>query len=114
MSSANRRPSSTKDPRHVNLTIGVVIKEARKAKKLSQEELARLLGYDSGQFVSDWERGLSAIPMKKLADICKLLKLDLEQLFELLLQFSVERLSESMRNEFREQRVAPKLSPKKR
>lgn len=95
----NPVPASRERP---DQSIGDLIKFARKAKGLSQEDLGRHLGYDSGQFVSDWERGLSAIPMKKLADIAKHLDLDREQLFELLLDFSVARLSESMREEFQQ------------
>lgn len=81
-------------------SLSAVIKAARTAKGLSQEELARLLGYDSGQFVSDWERGHSAIPMKKLAEVCTLLELDRDHLFDLLLDYSITRLSDSMHKEF--------------
>jgi transcriptional regulator with XRE-family HTH domain len=89
-----------------NKSIGAAIKAARRAKGLSQEEFARSLGYDNGQFVSDWERGQSPIPMKKLAEISRILNMDRDQLFELLLQFSVDRLSDNMRKEYSQQRLS--------
>lgn len=35
-----------------------LLKEKRLASGLSQLEIAKTLGYSSGQFVSNWERGL--------------------------------------------------------
>lgn len=99
---APRKKRASKSVRQANESIGQVIKAARITKGFSQGELANLLGYDSGQFVSDWERGLSAIPMKRLVEISKILELDRNHLFELLLDFSVIRLSENMRKEFQQ------------
>jgi len=99
----NQEKEGSKMSRTPTRSIGLFIKRARKSKGLSQEELAHLLGYDSGQFISDWERGFSAVPMKRLADVSKILSIEKEELFEMLLEFSVERLSLSMRQEFKQQ-----------
>jgi transcriptional regulator with XRE-family HTH domain len=80
--------------------IGDVLKAARLALGLSQADLANRLGYSSPQFVSDWERGYSSLPMKMLVRIAQELNLDRDKLFELLLDFSVERLRQNMLNEY--------------
>ncbi len=99
----SHRKSSSQKP---DQSIGLVLKAARLEKGLSQIDLANLLGYDSGQFISDWERGHSAIPMKRLAELALLLDLDRDHLFDLLLEFSIERLADSLRQEYRKSRGA--------
>lgn len=44
-------------------------------KKLSQVELSNLLGYKNGQFVSNVERGICAIPLKALGDLMRILRI---------------------------------------
>jgi hypothetical protein len=44
-------------------------------KKLSQVELSNLLGYKNGQFVSNVERGICAIPLKALGDLVRILNI---------------------------------------
>lgn len=45
---------------------GLYLKGLREKKKLSQLEIANKLGYKSSQFISNWERGLAAPPLKTL------------------------------------------------
>ena len=42
---------------------------------MSQLELAQKLGYSSGQFVSNIERGTVGLPLKKIKKFCRALKL---------------------------------------
>ena len=63
--------------------IGDVIREARLAKGLSQGDLAALLGYGTSQFISDWERGVAAIPMRRLTEIALHLDINRDKLFDL-------------------------------
>ena len=44
------------------MNLGLIIREARVAKGMTQLELANKLGYESMQFVSLFERGLSKVP----------------------------------------------------
>lgn len=47
-------------------------REAREQTKLSQAAIARVLGYNNGQFISNFERGESPMPLTalvKMADI---------------------------------------------
>ena len=49
-------------------------------KKLSQVELSNLLGYKNGQFVSNVERGICAIPLKALGDLMRILSIPQDEL----------------------------------
>ncbi len=46
---------------------GVVVKKLRLRHDISQNKLASLIGYESGQFISNAERGISSLPASKLA-----------------------------------------------
>ena len=59
------------------------LKTAREKKGFSQAKLAKILGYSSGQFVSNWERGQSYPPVDRLAKMSLLLNLDHEELIKL-------------------------------
>jgi transcriptional regulator with XRE-family HTH domain len=48
--------------------------------KLSQVELSNLLGYKNGQFISNVERGICAIPLKALKDLIRILSIPEDQL----------------------------------
>lgn len=50
----------------VHVEIGNLVKEYRLKSNLTQLDLAKKLGYDSPQFVSLFERGLSKIPLEAL------------------------------------------------
>lgn len=56
------------------MKIGLVIRAARLKQNMTQLELANALGYDSMQFVSLFERGLSKVPLKVLGKIFVILK----------------------------------------
>lgn len=49
-------------------------------KKYSQAELSKLLGYKNGQFISNVERGICAIPLKSLQALCEVLNIDRAEL----------------------------------
>jgi transcriptional regulator with XRE-family HTH domain len=49
--------------------LGSFLKLRRVSKGLSQNDVSHKLGYSSAQFVSNWERGVSAPPVDKLGDL---------------------------------------------
>lgn len=55
------------------------IKEARKKLNMTQVDLSDAMGV-SYQAVSNWERGNSMPDISKISDLCKVLKIDLEDL----------------------------------
>ncbi len=61
-------------------TIGKTIKEARKKKKINQEELAKHL-HISRQTLSNWENDKYLPDINLTLDLCKYLGIELEQLF---------------------------------
>lgn len=56
------------------MKLGEIIREKRINNGLTQFDLSQKLGYDSVQFVSLFERGLSKVPMKVLGKCFTILK----------------------------------------
>ena len=54
--------------------VGKLVGELREASGLSQEALSKKLGYKNGQFISNIERGLSGLPVKKVCKLAQVLK----------------------------------------
>lgn len=77
-----------------------LLRESRLKKGFSQAELADIFGYESAQYISDWERGVSSPPMKKLAKIVEALDIDMDRLFDLLLEVAKERVTGDLKREF--------------
>ena len=71
--------------------ISRVVKTAREQhpKKYSQAELSHLMGYMNGQFISNVERALCSVPIKKVADLCLHLNLNSDTIKEaMMMDFS--------------------------
>ena len=77
-------------------------KMARKSVGLTQKQVADKLGYDSSQFVSNWERGTSYPPPKAFRIICKLYTLDYNNMSHVFIDLMVENyraeLTKRMKN----------------
>ncbi len=54
---------------NINKELGVLVREYRLKANMTQLELANKLGYESMQFVSLFERGLSKIPSKVIGKL---------------------------------------------
>lgn len=74
--------------KQVDLDLGILVREYRQEKGLTQLDLARRLGFDSPQFISLFERGLSKIPLNVLGKLITILgipeKKDYEVITEVL------------------------------
>lgn len=55
--------------------LGEYLLKQRKAAGLTQKELSETLGYSSAQFISNFERGITAPPLSKMDKIVKTLKI---------------------------------------
>lgn len=66
--------------------VGRFLRQRRIEIGLTQRQVSEKLGYGSPQFISDMERGLCTLPLKKLGEIVKLYKLAPQELMELMLQ----------------------------
>lgn len=54
--------------------LGRWLKQMREEAGLTQADLAKALGYDNAQIISNIERGVSAIPQKRIKDFAQHLK----------------------------------------
>lgn len=59
----------------------------------SQGRLSQALGYKNGQFISNVERGLCSVPLKKLPILCKTLDIDEESLKQVLIDDHIANIS---------------------
>jgi transcriptional regulator with XRE-family HTH domain len=80
--------------------------EARTSANLTQGEVAAQLGYKTSQFISNWERALSCPPISIVTKLSKMYGVDEQNLFELMVKSSLERVEASMREDFKLTRKA--------
>lgn len=76
--------------------LGKYLQECRQAAGLSQGEVSKALGYTTPQFISNWERDVSAPPMDKLSELVRLIKIKPEIVMDLL----IEDMAVSIRSDF--------------
>ncbi|RYZ67224.1 MAG: XRE family transcriptional regulator [Proteobacteria bacterium] len=68
------------------------LRELRNAAGLSQGDVAKIMGYSSAQFISNWERGLSLPPVTALRQIAFIYKVPTEKLAENFMIFSLKKM----------------------
>jgi transcriptional regulator with XRE-family HTH domain len=78
-------------------TMGEVLAEARIKAGLTQLDLGLKLGYSGSQIVSNWERNLCGIPVKKAAVFCKLTSMKPSEMEKLLVSAAATKLGNSFR-----------------
>lgn len=83
-----------------NNILGTYLKEQRLKRALSQSDLASALKYESPQYISDWERGVSAPPLKKLFPLSRILHVKADVIFQLLLKSSLQKLEDDLCSEY--------------
>ena len=74
--------------------------ERRMAAGKSQVETSKHLGYNSAQFVSNWERGISSPPVKTLRKLASYYNLDEDELFNEILKQKVAEATEHLSRNF--------------
>lgn len=93
-------------------SLGKFIRDRRKKVGLSQWDIARELGYETAQYVSNWERGVSNPPMKTLKKLGELLDVQPDEFFNELLADTLKSAERNLRTQFnRNWRVIRKKSP---
>lgn len=76
-----------------NIKINSLLKSARVVKQMSQVEVGKRLGYKNGQFISNWERGLSMPPISKVKDLCKLYGIEKKKMIGLYIKAKLNEIS---------------------
>jgi transcriptional regulator with XRE-family HTH domain len=66
--------------------LGILIRNYRQDKQMTQLDLSRKLGYESTQFVSLFERGLSKVPNNVLGQLIVILGIPEKTILEVLLK----------------------------
>jgi transcriptional regulator with XRE-family HTH domain len=74
---------------------GIWLRDCRRHAKQTQSELAKALGYDSSQLISNIERGVSLLPSKRIPDFAKVLGCSLLEMEVRYFQCSARNNSES-------------------
>jgi transcriptional regulator with XRE-family HTH domain len=81
-------------------TLSQFLKQAREKADLSQRQVADELGYQSAQFISNWERGISSPPMKTLKRLGELYRVSAEDLYEIMVEDTLRRVEADLHKEF--------------
>lgn len=76
------------------------LRQKREEAGLSQGDVSRKLKYSTPQFVSNWERGLSSPPLKVLKQVAEMYRVPSDQLFEMILEYSICHLKKNMVKEY--------------
>lgn len=74
---------------------GKWLRNCRKQARITQAELAKALGYDSSQLISNIERGVSLLPSKRIPDFARVLGCSLLEMEVRYFQCSARNSSES-------------------
>jgi transcriptional regulator with XRE-family HTH domain len=84
------------------LLVGIskFLREKRLSAGLSQGDVAKKLGYQSAQFVSNWERNLCRPPVETLRKIAQIYNIDPDQMFEIALESSIEDITADLTAKF--------------
>lgn len=82
----------------------VFLKEARATAGLTQRQVSDKLGYETPQFVSNWERGVSFPPVSQLKILAGLYKISAETLFEHVLEEELRITTEQLKKKFKTSR----------
>ena len=82
-------------------SLSVFLREKRMRAGLSQAKVARVLGYTTAQFVSNWERGLSEPPLETFRTLAKLYSIPMDEMFEAVLKSTIQKVSEDLKEKFK-------------
>ena len=72
--------------------LGKFLKKARHDRRMSQLELAKRMGFDCAQSISNWERGLTLPTKSRLDVLCSELAIPKSMLVEMMVQAQRERI----------------------
>ena len=76
--------------------LGQYLKDMREQASFTQADVSTKLGYTSPQFISNIERGISVIPLKTLARMVSLYKVNPESVVRIILESQRKLLREKL------------------
>lgn len=83
-----------------SMVLAEFLKNRRIQKGLTQSAVAEKLGYTTSQFISNWERGISSPPMKTLKKLSKMYGVSPEEVYEIVLEVSVQEVTSKLQRNF--------------
>lgn len=78
------------------------LKDCRLKSGLSQKEVSSVLGYETAQFVSNWERGVSSPPISILWKLAGLYKVSAQKLFDVVLEEELRLTAINLKTRFKQ------------
>lgn len=78
------------------------LKDKRIEANLSQKDVADFLKYESAQFISNWERGLSSPPITILKKLADFYGISPEKLFEVVLEEEIRQTTINLQRKFKQ------------
>ncbi len=78
------------------VALGEYLQAMRQKKGLTQRDVSQELKYSSAQFISNFERGITSPPLKKLKILIELYGLPVEKVMDLILKGTREVLLEAL------------------
>lgn len=85
--------------------VGTFLKEKRLAAGYLQIEVARKLGYNSSQLISNFEAGIDVPPLKKLAKMIELYKMSPAEVMDLIVEAEREVMMQKLKSLVKVRRV---------
>lgn len=79
-----------------HLEIGAIVREYRQKKGMTQLELSKILGYETTQFVSLFERGLSKIPFATVGQLVIILGIPEKKILDTLVRAYEQNLKQEI------------------
>ena len=76
--------------------LGNYLKEIRESAEMTQADVSTKLGYTSPQFISNIERGISVAPLRTLARMVTLYKVNPENVVKIILESQKKLLREKL------------------
>jgi len=76
--------------------LGSFLKDVREQSNFTQADVSSRLGYTSPQFISNIERGISVVPLKTLARMLNLYKVNPESVVKIILESQRKLLREKL------------------
>jgi transcriptional regulator with XRE-family HTH domain len=76
--------------------LGTYLKDVREQASMTQADVSSRLGYTSPQFISNIERGISVVPLKTLARMVSLYKVNPEAVVKIILESQRKLLREKL------------------
>jgi transcriptional regulator with XRE-family HTH domain len=83
-----------------NEDLGEFLKHSREKAGLAQADVAKKIRLATPQCVSNWETGRASPPMKYLVKLCELYDIELNELFDHLVDYSLSQTRKKMQQDF--------------